>query len=747
MMKRLYLLLLLALGFTFVHADESDSIDKLLVMDISQLIELKVSSASGVPESLRHAPAAMIVILAEDIRQRGYDNLAEVLADVPGFDISVSNGTTYAVAQQRGYRSPFGQRTLLLVDGVVNNELWSQAPDISRQFPLQMIERIEILYGPASAVYGANAFAGVVHIITRRAENATAQAQGHWSMRAGSYQTRSVEGDVQKSFGAFKVAAGLRVFNSDEPSLDDLNGHKGFNSPRWLNDAKVWGPILKLSPKGRPLGGYYDPSEDSSLLLNFAFHEWKASFFLWQAKEGYGAEYAGDHGQTDVPWSRQRRHFYVERVDKTSLNGSLTSRISARESREWGDWAEAEPDWRQNMSEYSYVSYSHWNTRSHAWQIEQKLELAAQQDWQWLAGWKYERRVLSRAYAICGYWEPSAYCSENPNVSVLAPEGFGPWVVHSTANAIPDSPYPNSDMPADNQVYVTDRSIHLQGTFNRNGYRASLGLLHDHHSDYGTNTSPRVSLGYEFSPTTTVKALYGRAWQEPPTMQVYGGWNGRNANPDLQPERAANRELVVMHSLDKSLHELSVFSARYDNAIREDAMNASSRHVHGAEYRGRFDYDWFDRHWSAYLYYTWTKAVDSQSYDFTTSKWVDGEADIGDIAPHKVQLGVTVPLTAKLSVNVRGRYLSEREFYSRNPLRAQNETLDSYVVSDLHLQYRQAPYTISFSINNIFDTAYENTGIASANAGNDYNNRALGYYNSLLPQAGRSIYTTLGVSF
>ena len=70
-------------------------------------------------------------------------------------------------------------------------------------------------------------------------------------------------------------------------------------------------------------------------------------------------------------------------------------------------------------------------------------------------------------------------------------------------------------------------------------------------------------------------------------MQVYGGWNGRNANPDLQPERAANRELVVMHSLDKSLHELSVFSARYDNAIREDAINASSRHVHGAEYRGR----------------------------------------------------------------------------------------------------------------------------------------------------------------
>ena len=171
MMKRLYLLLLLALGFTFVHADESDSIDKLLVMDISQLIELKVSSASGVPESLRHAPAAMIVILAEDIRQRGYDNLAEVLADVPGFDISVSNGTTYAVAQQRGYRSPFGQRTLLLVDGVVNNELWSQAPDISRQFPLQMIERIEILYGPASAVYGANAFAGVVHTKKRTLKN------------------------------------------------------------------------------------------------------------------------------------------------------------------------------------------------------------------------------------------------------------------------------------------------------------------------------------------------------------------------------------------------------------------------------------------------------------------------------------------------------------------------------------------------------------------------------------------------
>ena len=738
------LLVALALAGSCMAARAAGNFDTLLAMDLDQLQNLTVSSASGVPEKMRHAPASMVVITAEDIRQRGYDDLAEVLQDVPGFDISIAGGTNYATAWQRGYRSPFGQRTLLLVDGVVNNELWSQAPDLSRQYPLQSVERIEILYGPASAVYGANAFAGVINIITRPADEAGDKAAGEWSLRGGSYHTRTVEGTYRQAFNDLQLSGGLRLFRSDDPGLEDLQGRQGFVSAAWLADRNAWGPVLDIQHHGKPLGEYYDPAADTSLLLNLNYHDWKAGLFWWRATEGYGMEYATDHAQVNVPWSRERSHLYLERSDTVFDDGALTTRLTARQSREWGDWTEAEPDWHTGQSAFSYVSNSHWNTQSRAWSLEQKLDLATRGHWRWLGGWKAERRILAGAYSICGYWEPSAWCPDDPGISAPGPEGFGPWVVHSTAATLPDSPEVPAAMPADNRVYVTSRNAHLQGTWTHADWRASGGLLLDHHSTYGSHAVPRLSLAYDFSADTTLKLLYGQAWQEPPMIQVYGGWNGRNANPGLQPEKAANSELVLMHATPGWLHEVSLYDARYDNAIREDAINAAGRHVQGAEYRGRFELDVRHQRLSGYLYYTFTQARDDEHYDPVAGKWVAGEEDIGDIARHKLQLGLQIPLADGWDLNLRGRYVGKRELYSRNPLRAQGDALAAYVTSDLNLRYRQNSWSVALAVNNLFDTAYETPGIASANAGVDTTQRAAGYYNSLLPQAGRSVYVTVG---
>ena len=92
------LLAALALAGSCMAACAAGNFDTLLAMDLDQLQNLTVSSASGVPEKMRHAPASMVVITAEDIRQRGYDDLVEVLQDVPGFDISIAGGTNYATA-------------------------------------------------------------------------------------------------------------------------------------------------------------------------------------------------------------------------------------------------------------------------------------------------------------------------------------------------------------------------------------------------------------------------------------------------------------------------------------------------------------------------------------------------------------------------------------------------------------------------------------------------------------------------
>lgn len=129
----------------------------------------QVASVSKTSESLREAPATVTIITGEEIRRRGYLDLERVLEDLPAFDISRVNGSSYTNIYERGYfRSG---RNLLLIDGVEQNDIAFNAASVARQFPLTNIDRIEIIYGPAATMYGADAYTGVISIITKSPEN------------------------------------------------------------------------------------------------------------------------------------------------------------------------------------------------------------------------------------------------------------------------------------------------------------------------------------------------------------------------------------------------------------------------------------------------------------------------------------------------------------------------------------------------------------------------------------------------
>ncbi len=78
----------------------------------------QVASVSKTKESLREAPATVVVITGEEIERRGYHDLEEVFHDLPGFDISRSNGEVYSTFYQRGFRSNTNDHNLLLLDSV-----------------------------------------------------------------------------------------------------------------------------------------------------------------------------------------------------------------------------------------------------------------------------------------------------------------------------------------------------------------------------------------------------------------------------------------------------------------------------------------------------------------------------------------------------------------------------------------------------------------------------------------------------
>ena len=151
--------------------DGSKTASELMDLQFEQLIDVRISSASGFSQAANHAPAVITLLTAADFRDYGWRTLAEALATVPG--LYTKNDRNYTYLGARGFLRPgdLSGRFLLLVDGVrVNDAVYGQASG-GQEFLIdpEMIERVEYVPGPGSAVHGSNAFFGVINIITRSA--------------------------------------------------------------------------------------------------------------------------------------------------------------------------------------------------------------------------------------------------------------------------------------------------------------------------------------------------------------------------------------------------------------------------------------------------------------------------------------------------------------------------------------------------------------------------------------------------
>src|SRR4051794_36284402 len=139
----------------------------LAALSLEELGTLRVTTVSLRPERLEEAPASIFVITNEDIRRSGATSLAEALRLAPNLEVARVSATTYAISA-RGFLNVITNKLLVLVDGrmlyttVLSGVLWD-----AQEVMLEDVERIEVISGPGAALYGANAFVGVVNVITR----------------------------------------------------------------------------------------------------------------------------------------------------------------------------------------------------------------------------------------------------------------------------------------------------------------------------------------------------------------------------------------------------------------------------------------------------------------------------------------------------------------------------------------------------------------------------------------------------
>jgi outer membrane receptor for ferrienterochelin and colicin len=196
-------------------------------------IGVTVSSVSKKAEDLNTAPATVKLINQEEIMDRGYVDLIDLLSDLPGFDISKTFAVTYANIYQMGYRQENTERTLFMVDGVEENDLWLNWAYISRQYPLSNIKAVEVLYGPSSTMYGPRAFVGAINVLTYSPKELpvdhlgkasdTKEKESHFYLygntQIGNLKTRSADITLGMRGKAAALQVTGRYYASDEHDL------------------------------------------------------------------------------------------------------------------------------------------------------------------------------------------------------------------------------------------------------------------------------------------------------------------------------------------------------------------------------------------------------------------------------------------------------------------------------------------------------------------------------------------------
>ncbi len=218
----------LGASLLIAHGVAQETTGDLAGLSLEELTHVEVYSASRHLQSTTEAPASVTLITAREIHEHGYRTLADALNTVRGF--FVTNDRNYSSLGVRGFARPgdLNTRVLLLVDGHrLNDNVYEQAM-IGTEFPIDvdLIERIEIVRGPVSSLYGSNALFGSINIITKRGGDVSGPEA---AVSVGSFGTAQERVSYGKRVGRFDVLASGTILRS--------NGHDSLYYPEFDSPA------------------------------------------------------------------------------------------------------------------------------------------------------------------------------------------------------------------------------------------------------------------------------------------------------------------------------------------------------------------------------------------------------------------------------------------------------------------------------------------------------------------------------
>lgn len=214
-------------------------------LDLAALLDMEVVTASKTSQRVSDAPATVWVVSGDQIRLRGYQSLEDLLDDIPEVEINRKSVSEYGnMITLRGIAG--NEKFVILLDGVRISSPTGTPQAVSVNYPLDFAERVEVILGPASALYGADAMSGIINIITVKDDAANGvAAEGSF----GIYNTtdNSLAVGVEPLEGLKLFLAG-NFYRSDGAPLNEKYS-KEFS---WFNSRYARTGEVQASPFAPP---------------------------------------------------------------------------------------------------------------------------------------------------------------------------------------------------------------------------------------------------------------------------------------------------------------------------------------------------------------------------------------------------------------------------------------------------------------------------------------------------------------
>lgn len=520
-----------------------------------------VSVASGYKQPLRRAPAVATVITAEDIRAMGASDLSQVLERVPGLHVSRSFYMQDPLYQLRGIQSDFSQQMLILIDGVRRQSPLNGGPEeIWISLPVEQIARIEVIRGPGSALYGADAFSGVIAISTWRGSE---RSGTQWQLQGGSYGQRATAVQHGGHADDWQWFAHLYLGRTDgQNEVLAADGQSGLDA--------LFGTRASLAP-----GPLHMPHRDLDIGLNLGWQAWNLNASVKQRRDvgsGSGlAQTLSDRDDVDsrfsvLSLSYERAQWLPYWGLKSQLSLTHSEIDSVVQLFPPGAFGGAFPQGMLGAPGRSARVLAFETVASYQGLRHHHLRLGL--------GLQH-----SDVYAV----------RERKNFNFVAVPGLG--YLPMPLGAL-------SDVPSA-QRYIEPRQRDLHYLLAQDEWQIgkdwalTLGLRHDRYSDFGATTNPRAALVWSARHDLTLKLLHGRAFRAPSFTELYTVNNPvALGDPSNRPERLNNTEVVLDWQPSATLQAgMNLFRYRWRNSLRLLAnadstatnRNGGGQKAHGME--------------------------------------------------------------------------------------------------------------------------------------------------------------------